>query len=56
MIDIEKLKDLRRQASERAIKLHNALDIPYITGQDGEAVEMLHGKILKVLEPKVSPS
>jgi len=56
MIDIEKLKDLRKQASERAIKLHNALDIPYITGQDGDAVEMLHGKVLKILEPKVRPS
>jgi len=56
MIDIEKLKSLRKQASERAIKLHNALDIPYITDQDGAAVEMLHGKVLKVLEPKISPS
>jgi len=56
MIDIEKLKELREQATERAIKLHNALDIPYITEQNGDAVEMSHGKVLKVIEPKTKPS
>ena len=56
MIDIEKLKKLRLQASERAIKLHNALDIPYITEQNGDAVEMSHGKVLKIIEPKTKPS
>ena len=51
MIDIEKLKQLREQATERAVKLHDALDIPYITEQNGDAVEMSHGKVLKVIEP-----
>ena len=56
MIDIEKLKQLREQASERAIKLHDALDIPYITEQNGDAVEMSHGKVLKVIEPEIKPT
>ncbi len=56
MIDIEKLKQLREQATERAVKLHDALDIPYITEQNGNAVEMSHGKVLKVIEHAVKPS
>ena len=51
MIDIEKLKQLREQATERAVKLHDAFDIPYITEFNGDAVEMSHGKVLKVIEP-----
>ncbi|BCG63386.1 MAG: hypothetical protein methR_P1096 [Methyloprofundus sp.] len=53
MIDIDKLQQLRKQATERAIKLHDALDIPYITKQNGNAVEMSHGKVLKVIEPNL---
>ena len=56
MIDIEKLRQLREQATEGAIKLHDALDIPYITEQNGDAVEMSHGKVLKVIEPEIKLS
>ncbi len=54
MIDIEKLKQLREQATERAIKLHDALDIPYITEKNGKAVEMSHGKVLKIIELEIT--
>jgi len=56
MINIEKLKLAGKQASERAIKLHDALDIPYITEQNGDAVEMSHGKVLKIIEPNIKHS
>jgi hypothetical protein len=52
MIDIEQLQTAFKQATERAIKLHDALDIPYITGHNGQAVEMSHGKVLRVIEPE----
>jgi len=56
MIDIDKLKQLRKKATERAIKLHDAFDIPYITEQNGHAVEMSHGKVLKILKSKEDAS
>jgi len=51
MIDLEKLRLATKQATERAIKLHDAFDIPYVTEFNGDAVEMSHGKVLKVIEP-----
>jgi len=51
MIDLEKLRLAAKQATERAIKLHDAFDIPYVTEFNGDAVEMSHGKVLKVIEP-----
>lgn len=38
-------------ASERAIKIHEALNIPYVMEYQGQVVEMLHGKVLKVIDP-----
>ena len=51
MINIEQLKNGRQLASERAIKIHEALNIPYVTEYQGQIVEMLHGKVLKVITP-----
>jgi len=56
MIDLEKLKLAGKQATERAIKLHDAFNIPYIIEQNGDAVEMSHGKVLKIIEHAVKPS
>ena len=50
MIDIQKLELVFQRATEQAIKIHEALDIPYVTANDGQAVEMLHGNILRVIE------
>jgi hypothetical protein len=55
MIDVKKLEHAFQQATARAIKLHDALDIPYITGHNGQAVEMSHGKVLRVIEPEALP-
>ena len=49
MMSIEKAQEAQRKASERAIKIHDALDVPYITNRDGDTVEMLHGKVLRVI-------
>lgn len=49
MINIEKAQEAGRKASERAIKIHDALDVPYITNHDGDTVEMSHGKVLRVI-------
>jgi hypothetical protein len=50
MIDIEKLEQAFQQATERAIKIHDALDIPYVTTNNNHIVEMLHGKVIRVIE------
>jgi hypothetical protein len=51
MINIEQLQQGRKDASERAIRIHEALNIPYVTEYQGQVVEMLHGKVLKVITP-----
>jgi hypothetical protein len=51
MIDIEQLKYFLKQATERAIKIHDALDISYITANNNQIVEMLHGEVIRVVEP-----
>ena len=51
MINIEQLQKGRKNASERAIKIHEALNIPYVMEYQGQVVEMLHGKVLTVIEP-----
>jgi hypothetical protein len=51
MIEIERLQETFRQAMERAIKIHEALEIPYITSHHGQVVEMLHGEVVRVIEP-----
>jgi hypothetical protein len=51
MIDIEKLEQAFQQATERAIKIHDALDIPYVTANNNQVVEMLHGEVIRVIEP-----
>jgi hypothetical protein len=51
MIDIEKLELAFQQATERAIKIHDALDIPYVTANNNQVVEMLHGEVIRVIEP-----
>lgn len=51
MIDIEKLEQIFQQATERAIKIHDALDIPYVTTNNNQVVEMLHGKVIRIIEP-----
>lgn len=51
MIDIEQLEYFLKQATERAIKIHDALDIPYITANNNQIVEMLHGEVIRVIEP-----
>ncbi len=51
MIEIERLQEAFRQARERAIKIHEALEVPYITSHHGQVVEMLHGEIIRVIEP-----
>lgn len=56
MIDIEKLKQACQQATEHAIKLHDAFDVPYIIEHDGQIVEMLHGKVLKIIAPEADIS
>jgi hypothetical protein len=50
MIDIEQLENFLKQATERAIKIHDALDIPYITTNNNQIVEMLHGEVIRVIE------
>ncbi|MEI6706357.1 MAG: hypothetical protein WCK96_04375 [Methylococcales bacterium] len=51
MIDIEQLEYFLKQATERSIKIHDALDIPYITANNNQIVEMLHGEVIRVIEP-----
>ena len=51
MIELERLEAVFQQARERALKLHEALEIPYITAYHGQIVEMLHGEIIQVIEP-----
>jgi len=53
MIAVERLQEAFRQATERAIKIHEALEVPYITAHNGQAVEMLHGEIMRVIEPNL---
>ncbi len=53
MNEIEQLKKLGKQAQEQAIKIHEALDIPYVTELNGQVVKMLHGKVLKVIEKDI---
>ena len=50
MINIEQLQKGRKMASERAIKIHEALNIPYVMEYQGQVVEMLHGKVLRVID------
>jgi len=50
MINTEKLLDAQSRAAERAIKIHDALDIPYIGEKDGMVVEMSHGQVLRVID------
>ncbi len=51
MIEIEQLQEAFRQATERAIKIHEALEVPYITSHHGQVVEMLHGEVVRIIEP-----
>jgi len=54
-IDVESLKLAHHRAVTRAIKIHDALDIPYVTRRNQQLVEMLHGKILRVIdEPSIT--
>lgn len=50
MIDVEQLEHAFKQATERAIKIHEALDVPYVTTYNGQVVEILHGKVICVLD------
>jgi hypothetical protein len=50
MIDIKQLEIALQKATERAIKIHDALDVPYITSRDGKVVEMSHGEIIREIE------
>jgi len=50
MINIKQLRKIRRQASCRAIKIHDAMDVPYITTQGTKIVEMQHGKVTRIIE------
>ncbi len=53
MTNIKELENLHRQASEQAIKIHNALDVPYVTMRGNQAVEMLHGEVIRVIEENI---
>jgi len=47
--EFEQFEKLHKQATDRAIKIHEALDIPHVIRQGDQVVEMLGGKVLKVI-------
>lgn len=49
-IDVDKLELAFKKATERAIKIHNALDVPFITAYNGKIVEMSHNKVIRVIK------
>lgn len=50
MIDVDKLESALKKATERAIKIHNALDVPFITSYNGKIVEMLHNEVIRIIK------
>ncbi len=50
MVDIEELQNMRQKVFERTVKIHDAMDVPYVTSSGKQVVEMSHGKIIRVIE------
>ncbi len=50
LIDTGKIAEAGQQAAERAIKIHDALDIPYVTCKDDQPVIMSHGQVLEIIQ------